>query len=307
MNVKKIPELPTNNGKDKILIITGMSGAGKTRTIGALEDIGYFCVDNLPPTMFCQLINWLQNSGKNPAQIAIVADIRGGVSNLTQLSETLQSIKEMGIEYQLVFLEADDAVLVRRYKETRRAHPLAVDGRNILASIQEERRLLAELRGSADIIIDTTNLINQALTRYLTELFGTSATIGPAVSVVSFGYKYGIPIDADLVIDVRFITNPYYIAELKPLTGLDEKVRDFVLQDNITKEFMRRYMRLLRFLLPQYFAEGKKHVYIAVGCTGGRHRSVALAEHMSKKLRSCGFNVNLSHRDLDRVNKQTER
>ncbi|MEG1998020.1 MAG: RNase adapter RapZ, partial [Clostridiales bacterium] len=186
---------------------------------------------------------------------------------------------------------AEDAVLVRRYKETRRPHPLAADGRSILASIQEERRILSELRGYADIVIDTTDLINQSLTRHISELFGGNFTAGPVISVVSFGFKYGLPIDADLVIDVRFITNPYYIPELKPLTGLDEKVKSFVLEDNITKEFMRRYMRLIRFLLPQYFSEGKKHVSLAVGCTGGRHRSVALAVAISKKLKGYGYTV----------------
>ncbi|MEG1536700.1 MAG: RNase adapter RapZ [Clostridiales bacterium] len=303
MDNKVLSQENKQENTEKILIITGMSGAGKSRTIGALEDIGYYCVDNLPPSMFAQLIADRRRAERLPAKIALVADIRGGVDSLSIILAALADIKELGIDYQLVFLEAEDAVLVRRYKETRRPHPLAADGRSILASIQEERRILSELRGYADIVIDTTDLINQSLTRHISELFGGNFTAGPVISVVSFGFKYGLPIDADLVIDVRFITNPYYIPELKPLTGLDEKVKSFVLEDNITKEFMRRYMRLIRFLLPQYFSEGKKHVSLAVGCTGGRHRSVALAVAISKKLKGYGYTVNLSHRDIDRASK----
>ncbi len=287
--------------KEKILIITGMSGAGKSRTIGALEDIGYYCVDNLPPAMFGQLIENRRQAQRLPAKIALVADIRGGADSLGQILAALKDIKRMGIQYQIIFLEADDAVLVRRYKETRRPHPLATDGRSILEAIREERRILSELRGYADIVIDTTDLINQSLIRHITELFGGNTAAGPSVTVTSFGFKYGLPIDADLVIDVRFIANPYYIPELKHLTGLDDRVRDFVLEDNVSKEFLRHYLRLVRFLLPHYFNEGKKHISIAVGCTGGRHRSVALAEAVGKQLKADGYVVNIAHRDVDRA------
>ncbi|MDO4581834.1 MAG: RNase adapter RapZ [Bacillota bacterium] len=305
------------NGKDRvkgggetavsarpILIITGMSGAGKTHTIATLEDLGYFCVDNLPPQLFGKFIEGVGlNTDKLP-KTAIVADIRGGADVFPAVIEALRELKVQGVNYEVVFLEASDEVLVSRYKETRRPHPLAHDGQDVLASIREERRLLTELRGMADIIIDTTELVNQYLTRHLNILFGGAENAGFSVTVTSFGYKYGLPIDADLVVDVRFLPNPYYIPTLKPLTGLDKEVRDFVLRNQITVEFLRYYVRLIRFLLPHYRHEGKKHIAVTIGCTGGRHRSVAIAEALAKRLRHDGYATAVVHRDIERANQK---
>jgi len=283
----------------KLLIITGMSGAGKSQVIMTLEDMGYFCVDNLPPALFSKFIAGMRLANESLPKMAIVADVRAGVEMIPQIEQALKELSREGVDFQVIFMEASDHVLLARYKENRRPHPLARDGRNTLECMREERQLMEGLRGIADIIIDTTEHSNQSLARHLKELLVDEAT-GLTVSVTSFGYKYGIPIDADLVMDVRFLPNPHYIPELKPFSGLEKPVADYVMKNDTTREFLRIYLRMLRYLLPHYQEEGKKHISIAIGCTGGRHRSVALAEHIGKKLRALGYTASISHRDIER-------
>ena len=285
----------------KILIITGMSGAGKSQVIMALEDMGFFCVDNLPPALFSKIIEGMTLANNNNLpKMAIVADVRAGVEVIPQIENALSELRTAGVDFQVIFMEASDKIILDRYKENRRPHPLSRQGQSTLQCVQEERHLMEGLRGCADIIIDTTEFTNQMLTKHLEQLFIDDNTVGITVSVTSFGFKYGIPIDADLVMDVRFLPNPYYISELKSLSGLEKPVADYVIKNDTTREFLRLYMKLLRYLLPHYQTEGKKHISIAIGCTGGRHRSVALAEHIGKRLRSLGYSTSVSHRDMER-------
>ena len=290
------------NGTVELKIVTGMSGAGKTQAIQVLEDLGYYCVDNLPPNLFLKFAEVVARGGDPMSHVALVVDARGGKFFL-DLYDALAQLKERGIPYQILFLEASDEVLVRRFKETRRRHPLATSGGGILAAIAEERKRLENIRGIADIIIDTSNTTAQQLKAHLLEVFAQDDENRLAVSIISFGYKYGIPIDADLVMDVRFLPNPYYDSTLKPLSGLDEAVQQFVLQSPATQDFLARYQGLLVSLLPLYAKEGKKHLCIAIGCTGGRHRSVAIADCLGRELAAieglhCRITVN--HRDLNK-------
>lgn len=287
-----------------IVIVTGMSGAGKSKAIDTLEDSGYFCVDNLPPSLMSKFIAGVRLDTEVTPRVAIATDIRSGAPALPELEQVLSQLREEGVEYRLVFLEASDAALVRRYKENRRPHPLARGGKSTIDCIQQERLLLEGLRGQADIIIDTTDLTPQHFSILLTEKLGAVAAAGISLYITSFGFKYGLPMDSDMVIDVRFLPNPYYDPELKDLTGLDRPVADFVLSSDVTKEFLSRYMRLMRFLLPHYQNEGKRSFTLAVGCTGGRHRSVALAVEISRRLHRYGYAVTVNHRDRDRWQKR---
>ena len=277
-------------------IITGMSGAGKSQVIHALEDLGYYCVDNLPPTLIPKFAELIDQSRGKINQVALVIDIRGG-EFFPVLFDSLSQLGALGIKYEILFLEASDETLIRRFKETRRRHPLAPKGR-VLEGISAERVRLEELRGMADKVIDTSDLSNQQLKDQIDVLFAKDQKGGLSITVMSFGYKYGVPLDSDLLIDVRFLPNPFYIAELKPLTGEDQKVRDFVLQTVTAKSFLRRYLGLLNFLIPHYALEGKSHLVIAIGCTGGQHRSVALANKIGRELLKKGFQVAVSHRDV---------
>lgn len=285
----------------KVLLITGMSGAGKSQAIAALEDLGYFCVDNLPPNLLLKFIEGLILSHGNITKVAFVVDIRGELF-FPQLAESLNQLKLIA-DCQVIYLEASNEALVRRYKETRRRHPLAGEGETVLESIVTERQKMEEIRGCADLIIDTSDLSPRQLSEYMVENFSSAEASKEelAVSIISFGYKYGLPIDADLLMDVRFLPNPYYDLKMRPLTGLDKKVRDFVLKSELTREFLRRYTALLRFLVPNYLNEGKKHLSIAIGCTGGRHRSVVIAENIAKRLKAEGYHISLSHRDIKKA------
>lgn len=285
----------------KVLLITGMSGAGKSQAIAALEDLGYFCVDNLPPNLLLKFIEGLILSQGNITKVAFVVDIRGELF-FPQLEDSLNQLKSI-TDCQVIYLEASNEALVRRYKETRRRHPLAGESETVLESIVTERQKMEEIRGCADLIIDTSDLSPRQLNEYMVENFSSAEAIQEelTVSIISFGYKYGLPIDADLLMDVRFLPNPYYDQKMRPLTGLDKKVRDFVLKSDLTREFLRRYTALLRFLMPNYLREGKKHLSIAIGCTGGRHRSVAIAENIAKRLKAEGYPINLSHRDIKKA------
>ena len=285
-----------------ILVITGMSGAGKSRVVMELEDLGWFCIDNLPPALMTKVVDGMRLSNEEMPRTAIVADIRSGRAALPEITLALEYWKSQGIPYRLVFIDASDSVILRRYKENRRPHPLSPDGkRSLTACIREERELLESLRGEADILIDTSDIENRKLKEKLSELFINSPDDDViTLSLTSFGFKYGLPADADMVIDVRFLPNPYYVPELTELCGLDQAVADYVLDCDVTRSFLQKYLDLLLFLLPNYRLEGKRHFTVAVGCTGGRHRSVAMTEELAQKLKELGYTVTVSHRDIDR-------
>jgi len=261
--------------------------------------MGYFCVDNLPPTLITRMSELSTLPGSNITKVALVCDVRGG-EFFSDLQKELTELRGKGINYRVLYLQASDDVLQRRFKETRRRHPLAKYG-TVSDGIAKEKEALQGVKGEADVIIDTSNMKAQDLRNRLRQDFGDGGDKqGLAVNVVSFGYKYGTPPDADLVIDVRFLPNPHYIPELKPLTGKDTPVRDFVLGRGETQEFLKRFFALLEFLLPGYVSEGKSYLTIAMGCTGGRHRSVALADSTSAFLNKAGYRVSVRHRDVDK-------
>jgi UPF0042 nucleotide-binding protein len=284
----------------ELVVITGYSGAGKSEAIAAFEDGGYFCVDNLPPRMIGGLGELFRHEGSGVQKAAVVTDVRGG-EYFDDLQAVLDELAASGLDVKVVFLEADEEALLRRYTETRRRHPLARSGR-IVDGIREERELLAPLRELADVVIDTTALTGGALRRRIaTELIGRDAQENQlALTILTFGFKNGPPSDADLTLDVRFLPNPHYVDELRPLTGLDEPVREYVESGTQAGEFYGRLMPLLEFLLPAYVAEGKQHLTIAVGCTGGRHRSVTVADRISRELgKREDVKLRLVHRDVE--------
>lgn len=283
----------------RFVIVTGMSGAGKSTTLKTLEDIGYFCVDNLPVQLIMRFAEIAYASDNDINNVAIGVDIRSGVY-LEQLSECLKALKESQYHYEILFLDSDDDVLIKRYKETRRNHPLARNGR-IEDGIKSERNRIAFLRKEADYIIDTTSLLTRELKAELDKIFIENVKYSNfIVNIVSFGFKYGIPRDADLVFDVRFLPNPYYDLNLRPLTGNDEAIQDFVMQFDEAKEFMNKIADLLEFLIPNYIKEGKNGLVVAVGCTGGKHRSVTLANGIYKELQTLPYSVKIDHRDIDK-------
>lgn len=282
----------------ELVIITGMSGAGRSEAIHTFEDLGYFCIDNLPPAFIGQLVDVTALPGSRIHRIAVVCDVRGQ-EFFDELMGALAALLGKGVPYRLLFLEADDEVLVRRFSETRRRHPMTDDGLSVAEAIAAERETLVSIRGDADFIIDTSLLKPQELRAAIRERFLSGSPAGTlAITVTSFGFKYGIPLDADIIMDVRFLPNPYYDSVLRPLSGLDEPVRAFVFGRSETGEFVERWHNLLEILAPAYLAEGKSHLSISMGCTGGMHRSVALAEETAEFLRSLGFSVAVSHRDI---------
>lgn len=282
-----------------MVIITGHSGAGKSEAIAAFEDGGYFCVDNLPPRMIAGLGELFIHEGSGVERAAIVSDVRGG-DYFEELQQVIDDLERDGPEPKLLFLEADEEILLDRYKETRRRHPLAPEGR-IVDGIRAERELLAPLRERADIVIDTTDLTGHELRRRIAEeLLGTERDEKLALTLLTFGFKNGPPRDADLTLDVRFLPNPHYDPDLRPLTGQDEEVRRYVESGTQAGEFYGRLMPLLEFLVPAYVAEGKSHLTIAVGCTGGRHRSVTVADRIRRDLEQRDdVVVGVKHRDVD--------
>jgi UPF0042 nucleotide-binding protein len=285
--------------KPSLLVITGMSGAGKTLALHALEDAGYFCVDNLPPRLLPTLVDLCSQSRQPIVKVALVADVRGG-EFFRDLTNAVNKLRSESYEVRVFFLEANDEVLVQRYKETRRRHPLSNNGRDLLQAIQLEREQLAEIRELADEVIDTSGLTPQQLRDEILRRLQLGDGTTMQVKVVSFGFKYGVPVDADLVFDVRFLPNPNYDPALRPLTGQDERVKEFVLKQTETKEFLSRLKALLEFTLPLYRREGKSYLTIAVGCTGGRHRSVTLAEAIAEIVKANGFVCTVVHRDIGR-------
>lgn len=278
------------------LIITGLSGAGKTRAIHSLEDLGFYCVDNMPPALLLKFVDLCRQTEGRINRAAVVIDVRGGAF-FDHMVEALDELDTMGTPYQVIFLEADEATLVRRFKETRRRHPLVSQGRLADGILQEMRRLEV-LRGRAHRIIDTSNMTPGDLARRLGDWYGDARAAGMILTVLTFGYKHGLPMDADLVFDVRFLPNPYYVPTLRHLTGLDEVVKDYVLKWPVTHQLVSRLKGLLDFLLPQYVNEGKTHMILAIGCTGGRHRSVVIGELLREYLRERMPSVTIEHRDV---------
>ncbi|WP_078414254.1 RNase adapter RapZ [Priestia abyssalis] len=282
----------------QLVIITGMSGAGKTVAIQSFEDLGFFCVDNLPPTLIPKFLELMKESGNKMNKVALVMDLRGR-EFFESLFEALDNLAETNwITPQILFLDAKDSVLVTRYKETRRSHPLAQTGLP-LEGIQMERELLEELKGRAQIIYDTSDLKPRELREKIISQFSTHTSQVFTVNVMSFGFKYGLPIDADLVFDVRFLPNPHYIEHMRPKTGLEEEVSTYVLKWNETQKFIEKVMDLLTFMLPQYKREGKSQLVIAIGCTGGQHRSVTLAEYIGHHFQE-EYKTHITHRDIER-------
>lgn len=283
----------------RFVIVTGMSGAGKSTTLKTLEDMGYFCVDNLPIQLMIRFAEIAYAKDNDIDNVAVGVDIRNGVY-LDQFSNCLQELKDSKYEYEILFLDSNDDVLIKRYKETRRNHPLARTGR-IEDGIKLERNKIAFLRKEADYIIDTTSLLTRELKIELDKIFlKNEAYSNFIINVESFGFKYGIPRDADLVFDVRFLPNPYYDVALRPLTGNDEAIRNFVMQFDEAKEFLNKITDLLEFLIPNYISEGKNGLVVAVGCTGGKHRSVTLANGIYQELKSLPYSVKIDHRDIEK-------
>ncbi|MEK3992047.1 RNase adapter RapZ [Robertmurraya sp. FSL R5-0851] len=287
----------------QMVIITGMSGAGKTVAIQSFEDLGFFCVDNLPPTLLPKFLELMKESGNKMNKVALVMDLRGR-EFFDHLFKALDDLAETSwVTPQILYLDADDSTLVRRYKETRRTHPLAPSGLP-LEGIQLERELLEDLKGRAQLIYNSSQMKPKELReKILTEFSVNKQTIF-TVNVMSFGFKYGIPIDADLVFDVRFLPNPHYIESMRPKTGLDEDVSKYVLKWNETTKFLEKVTELLAFMLPHYKREGKAQLVVAIGCTGGQHRSVALTEYIAHHFEK-DYETRITHRDIERRKEQT--
>ena len=279
-------------------IITGLSGAGRSETAKCLEDLGYFVVDNLPPALLPKMAELASRPGA-PGRVGVVVDAMGGVF-FEELSKALEELHSLSIPYRIVYLEASDEDLVNRYAATRHRHPLAPADR-VIEGIRKERLMMESLRGEADLILDTSGLTPHELRERLRDAFSDAPPEAHLqVSIISFGYKYGTPRDADLVIDVRFLPNPHWVDELRPLVGTDEPVKTYVRGQQTYREFMRRLRSLLGFMIPGFVAEGKSYLTVGVGCTGGRHRSVVVADDLAAFFRDKGLPVSVDHRDVDR-------
>lgn len=278
-------------------IVTGHSGAGRTEVANALEDLGYFVVDNLPPALMGKMVDLALARGDEPAQIAFVVDVRGGVY-FEEMSEALKDLARRHIEYKILFLTASDDELLRRYERTKRRHPLAD---RIVDGIAKERALLSSIRGVADIELDTTGMNVHELRRRVVSAFGRDAREDRMpTTVVSFGFKNGIPLDADMMFDVRFLDNPYWVEDLRALNGTDQKIKDFVLADKRAPDLLERLHHLLDGLIPGFLEENRRFLTIAIGCTGGKHRSVVVAEALGRDLTERGLHVAVQHRDIER-------
>jgi UPF0042 nucleotide-binding protein len=291
------PDDPPPEERGELVVVTGMTGAGRSTAAKELEDLGYYVVDNLPPQLVPDVVELVDASGGVQQRIAVVVDVRSG-SFFEGLREVLAT-GETGRRTTLLYLDCSDDVLVRRQEAARRPHPLQGSGR-LLDGLARERVVLADLRAEADLVIDTTALNVHQLTDKVAEAFGTMQTTAMKVTVVSFGFKYGIPVDADLVADMRFLPNPHWVDELRPLTGRDAPVADYVKKQPEAEEFLTEYVALVRTLISGYLREGKRFMTIAIGCTGGKHRSVAMTEEIAARLRGYGIDAAALHRDLGR-------
>ena len=284
----------------RFLIISGMSGAGKTRAADVLEDMDYYCVDNMPAALLPKLAEFCMGMGGRYEKVALVTDIRDK-DGVDAIFGALDQLWELNCDYEILFMDADLSTIVKRYKESRRPHPLQAEAGSLEAAVKLESRRLERLRTNADYVINTSGLTLGMLQAEIYKRFmGDAAERTLDVTVMSFGFKYGIPIEADMVLDARFLPNPYYVEELRSKTGMDIEVRDFVFQHGTSEEFMQHLNRLIAFLLPQYVEEGKTSLTIAVGCTGGRHRSVAVAVALTETVRSLGHSAELVNRDIDK-------
>ena len=282
----------------RFIIVTGLSGAGKSEATNALEDMGYFCVDNLPPKLIKKFAEVCKQSKGSIDKVALVMDIRGGIF-FDDLFESLSELSKEQFQYEILFLDTSDEVLVKRFKEKRRSHPLAPGGR-VITGIELERQKLRDVKDKADVIIDTSKYAIKDLREEMARKFGDKEMPEKqmAITILSFGFKYGIPVDSDLVFDVRFIPNPFYIPELKPFSGNDEPVKNYVMEQTETQTFLQKANDMFEFLIPNYQKEGKRQLIISIGCTGGRHRSVAIANSIYETLRANNYDVYIEHRDI---------
>ena len=284
----------------RFVIVTGLSGAGRSTALRALEDAGYFCVDNLPISLIEKFSELIYPGNTEVTKVALGIDIRSGKA-FNELAATLEELTVAGVNYEILFLDSSDEVLVKRYKETRRTHPLAQNGR-VADGIQEERKRLEFLKKQADYIIDTSNLLTRELKQELDKIFVQNKNFkNLVITVLSFGFKYGIPTDSDLVFDVRFLPNPYYYEELRKLSGNDKPVQDFVMGFEVSHRFLDKLIDMIQFLIPNYVLEGKNQLVISIGCTGGKHRSVTLANKLYEWLRNnADYAVRIEHRDIEK-------
>ena len=284
----------------RFVIVTGMSGAGRSTALRALEDAGYFCVDNLPISLIEKFSELIYPGNTEVTKVALGIDIRSGKA-FNELAATLEELTVAGVNYEILFLDSSDEVLVKRYKETRRTHPLAQNGR-VADGIQEERKRLEFLKKQADYIIDTSNLLTRELKQELDKIFVQNKNFkNLVITVLSFVFKYGIPTDSDLVFDVRFLPNPYYYEELRKLSGNDKPVQDFVMDFEVSHRFLDKLIDMIQFLIPNYVLEGKNQLVISIGCTGGKHRSVTLANKLYERLRNnADYAVRIEHRDIEK-------
>lgn len=282
----------------RFVVVTGMSGGGKSTALKMLEDIGYYCVDNLPISLIDKFMELIITPGSEIGKVALGLDVRAGQS-FSDIAEILQRMRESGYKFEILFMEASENVLIKRYKETRRVHPLSMEGR-VEDGVRQERTMLEDIRKQSDYVIDTTNLLTRELKEELERIFVMSEEyVSLMVNILSFGFKHGIPVDADLVFDVRFLPNPFYIEDLKIKTGNDKEVQDFVMRSPEAGEFLMKMTDMLNFLIPLYVKEGKSSLVIAIGCTGGKHRSVTLANELFNELKDKGnYGVKLYHRDV---------
>lgn len=287
----------------RFVVVTGMSGGGKSTALKMLEDAGFYCVDNLPVSLIEKFTELVSMPGSEVGKVALGLDVRSGQS-FEDVTGILEKLKKTGYKLEILFMDADENVLIKRYKETRRIHPLAADGR-VEDGVRAERRVLEKIRRSADYVIDTSLLLTRELKEELDRIFVENAEYNSLiVTVMSFGFKHGIPSDADLVMDVRFLPNPFYIDELKAKTGNDREVQEYVMGFPEAEEFMTKLTDLLQFLIPNYVKEGKYRLVIAIGCTGGKHRSVTLANELYRRMKDRGkYGIKLYHRDIDQRGK----
>lgn len=284
----------------ELIVVTGMSGAGKSKVINIFEDLGYYCIDNIPPILLPKFVEVCGQSGENTKKIAVVMDTRGG-DLFSGIQRAFDELDEFGIDHKILFLDASDSELLRRYKETRRKHPLLdmMDG-SVEDAIAKEREMLDPIKEEADFIIDTTNFSSTKLRERIVNTFSVNEAKSFIINCISFGFKYGLPIESDLVFDVRCLPNPFYVEELKAKTGLDKDVEDYVLKWPQAVELLEKLYDLFDFLLPLYQAEGKSQLVISVGCTGGKHRSVVFAEKIAEHLKNAGYRCITTHRDAEK-------
>ena len=289
------------NGRIKIVIITGLSGAGKTEALKYFEDAGYYCIDNLPAYLLLNIIDYFSMEDRDINNMAFAIDLRSGYF-FDEIYRTLDKLKEMKIDYKILFLEASKSAIIKRYSLTRRKHPLVEDG-NLGKGVEEEIEKMRRLRGIADVVIDTTILNSKELRMAITERMMSDIEKSKLlqISITSFGYKYGLPESVDIVMDVGFLPNPFYNEELKELDGKNKKVIDYVLCREETKEFLNMFEKMLDFLIPNYIAEGKSYLGIGIGCTGGKHRSVVISEKILEYLKLRGYSIKLFHRDISKI------